>query len=526
MTLLRNKSNELTAEIAKFKKQIDDIHQDNTIYTNYERRFEALVKQLRSLEGDLADYNLALDKRRCDTRPEEVVQLYRILKAQNEHQRTQLDGIFLERKQQEEEINKIENEIEQIRKNNEEKLNLLLPEQREEYQKLQKQEISYEEQLQLVKNELLEVTPLINEAQHTLNNDHNKIKLQEIKEAIDMLESKKIELEKAASQRQLSIPEQRVLLMEQVKGDNVGISNMTKEIDDIKIQNEKLQRYIAEVQGDIDDTAGESKLQKYQTLFSKDEEMSVFIQNFPEESKKETDSLAEKEKNIISLLENISKLVKREQTLPTYDKVTDMKSELDFKQQQLDNSKFTHAGLKTDMEKRQMELRRVGDIEIKLEEEVQALTKQNNNLMDELQNKYNVECISNLYEWSLRERGELEQRNETLNNRIDLLKQHYYYVKLYCDTKWQQVQDNDTHVSLESIETKLRQSQQNVYHLEVYVEGKKRETSSEALRFNILNLTQKLNSMLIKSLQGSMSSFVPGHTHTHTHTSSCNISNC
>ena len=39
------------------------------------------------MEGDLADYNLALDKQRTDTRPEEVQHMYFLLKGQNDQQR-------------------------------------------------------------------------------------------------------------------------------------------------------------------------------------------------------------------------------------------------------------------------------------------------------------------------------------------------------------------------------------------------------------------------------------------------------
>ncbi len=42
------------------------------MFSSLEKRYDQLIKQVRNLEGDLADYNLALDKQRTDTRPEEV----------------------------------------------------------------------------------------------------------------------------------------------------------------------------------------------------------------------------------------------------------------------------------------------------------------------------------------------------------------------------------------------------------------------------------------------------------------------
>ena len=56
-------------------KKVCDYHYFNPsqqTFTTLEKRYDQLIKHVRSLEGDLADYNLALDKERTDTRPEEV----------------------------------------------------------------------------------------------------------------------------------------------------------------------------------------------------------------------------------------------------------------------------------------------------------------------------------------------------------------------------------------------------------------------------------------------------------------------
>ena len=44
--------------------EIDRIGKDSSLMTQLERKYEGLIKEVRSLEGDLADYNLAMDKAR------------------------------------------------------------------------------------------------------------------------------------------------------------------------------------------------------------------------------------------------------------------------------------------------------------------------------------------------------------------------------------------------------------------------------------------------------------------------------
>jgi hypothetical protein len=44
-------------------------------------RYEELSKEVRNLEGTLADYNLAFDKQRTNTRPEDIRNMYEYIKV-------------------------------------------------------------------------------------------------------------------------------------------------------------------------------------------------------------------------------------------------------------------------------------------------------------------------------------------------------------------------------------------------------------------------------------------------------------
>ena len=135
-TLMRNKNNEIATEINKMKQEVEDINKDNATYLNLERKYEALIKDVRKFEGDLADYNLALDKHRSDTKPEDIEALFLHIKNQNDKQRTHLDTLFSEKRDMENELNSYEQQINDINFANEARLNDLDPEQRNEYERL------------------------------------------------------------------------------------------------------------------------------------------------------------------------------------------------------------------------------------------------------------------------------------------------------------------------------------------------------------------------------------------------------
>lgn len=57
----------MSAEIDRLKQKIGQTHKDTSTYAQLERKYETLIKEVRNLEGNLADYNLAMDKSRTGT---------------------------------------------------------------------------------------------------------------------------------------------------------------------------------------------------------------------------------------------------------------------------------------------------------------------------------------------------------------------------------------------------------------------------------------------------------------------------
>ena len=62
--ILRQKINEISSEITRMRGEVEKGTKDAAVMSQYERKYDTLIKEVRSLEGDLADYNLAMDKSR------------------------------------------------------------------------------------------------------------------------------------------------------------------------------------------------------------------------------------------------------------------------------------------------------------------------------------------------------------------------------------------------------------------------------------------------------------------------------
>ena len=73
------------------KGKAGQITKEQQVYNKLETRLEDLNGEVRQLEGQLADYNLAMDKLRTNTRPEDVKNTYQHVKNNNEKLKNELD---------------------------------------------------------------------------------------------------------------------------------------------------------------------------------------------------------------------------------------------------------------------------------------------------------------------------------------------------------------------------------------------------------------------------------------------------
>ena len=87
--------NELIAETATIETEIGRIQADNAAFTSYQTRYESVMNEVRSLEGQLADLNLALDKSRTQTNVEDVKAQTNRLKQTNAIEQSRVDALFV-----------------------------------------------------------------------------------------------------------------------------------------------------------------------------------------------------------------------------------------------------------------------------------------------------------------------------------------------------------------------------------------------------------------------------------------------
>ena len=178
------------------RNEIDAINQDFTAFNNMNKTYEVLSKEVQNLEGELADYNLAGDKYRSMMRAEDIEAVYNHIKLNNKKKRDDSDFLYLEKAKREEELQKVEYEINRIMQAVEQKLMELDPEQKIEYEQLREENNQLMMKIQEQREELNRLNMEIMEGENLLKNNPNKREAHKTRDLINQLLRKKEELQK------------------------------------------------------------------------------------------------------------------------------------------------------------------------------------------------------------------------------------------------------------------------------------------------------------------------------------------
>eukprot|EP00403_Amphidinium_massartii_P023609 CAMPEP_0178390208 /NCGR_PEP_ID=MMETSP0689_2-20121128/10525_1 /TAXON_ID=160604 /ORGANISM="Amphidinium massartii, Strain CS-259" /LENGTH=616 /DNA_ID=CAMNT_0020010705 /DNA_START=1 /DNA_END=1851 /DNA_ORIENTATION=+ len=495
MVELRKRCQDLQDELIKLNTEVGDIQQDNKTYATLEKRYDSLVKTVRSLEGDLADHNLATDKQRTDTHPEEVQHLYMIMRTQNEQQRNDIDQIFLEKRSHEEEIQRMNEEIASIARSAEDRLNELHPDQRQEYEDLREENNRLSTALPEVRDELDQVNARLNAAEGRLRSDLIRTRYQQLmavrKELTERLEG----LEKEMRQCSMSVPEQRELLLNKVKTDNAEIVAAEKRNSEMKFEIEKLRAQIREVTADAQEKKDEgSDQQKYEILFTKDQEMTSFIESFDESKAEEERKLKEKQDSIQRLLESISQSLGLPTDVTPEAYLRDKEDELEFKNRQMQMAESTQHRLEAELAKREGELDKIESLDVKISLELQQVEAKMNQYEEDIRRKYDL--VDDMKRQGQDQLASLEVRKTVMESRSGALKQQVSFLKLRHDAKRRQLEEDKVATNLEAQESKIRQFGQTLYTLRSHISKMRGEADYDLEKTACIDMSTAINNLL------------------------------
>nr|XP_046226601.1 intraflagellar transport protein 74 homolog [Scatophagus argus]XP_046226602.1 intraflagellar transport protein 74 homolog [Scatophagus argus] len=500
--LLRSKINELTTETSKLHKEIDNYNQENSVYLSYEKRAEGLAVEIKELQGQLADYNMLVDKLNTNTEMEDMINDYNIVKAQNNSEAESIDSIFTERREREEAIRAIEEEIRKERRVADEVVQAMPAAKQEKYFTMTTANEELLQELAVLQEDLDILITRKEDYETELAHSYVKQEVVRLHETLSALEAKRDTME--AEHKSLGSPqEEREKLFKQVKEDNQEIASMERQLTEIRDRTGHITEEIRQLEQDSEEAQGECQ-QKYKELRKKEEEIDRYMESFDEFRAQEEDKMTQSQENIISLLEHCSRNMLRLRLVDTVtaSELRNMQEVLVSKETEVVQSESTARGLTTESQRLQQDLEKVQQLEGKITGELNSLKERISTMESELHTYRDLDTLRHTAEEKKKrlqeERVSLTQRRDSFKQLLEDMNQKYEALK----TK---LQENETHAQLANLERKWQHLEQNNFVMKEFIASKSQESDYESVAKNVYQQVAEYNKSLIDSLQNNRS---------------------
>uniref|UniRef100_A0A8C3AA65 Intraflagellar transport 74 n=1 Tax=Cyclopterus lumpus TaxID=8103 RepID=A0A8C3AA65_CYCLU len=456
--LLRSKINELTTETSKLHKEIDNYKQENSVYLSYEKRAEGVATETKDLLGQLADYNMLVDKLNTNTEMEEMINDYNIVSTPC---------------QREEAIRAIEEEIRRERHVAEEVVQAMPAAKQEKYFTMT---TANEELLQVLMcmNYLLTSLPPPSSVQE-LAHSHIKQEVVRLHETLSVLEAKRDAME--AEHKSLGSPqEEREQLFRQV--------SVNEQLTEIRDRMGQITEEVRQLEQDSEEAQGNTG----------------YLESFEESRAQEQDKMTLSQENIVSLLEHCSRNMLRLHQVDTVtaSELRNMQEVLVSKETEVVQSESTARGLTTESQRLQQDLEKVQQLEGKITGELSTLQERVSTMESELVTYRDLDALRHTAEEKKKrlqeDRVSLTQRRDSFRQLLEEMNQKYEALKTT-------LQENETHAQLANLERKWQHLEQNNFVMKEFIASKSQESDYASVATNVSQQVAEYNKTLIDFLQ-------------------------
>ncbi|XP_043371045.1 intraflagellar transport protein 74 homolog isoform X13 [Dermochelys coriacea] len=478
--LLRSKISELTTEINKLQKEIEMYNQENSVYLSYEKRAETLAGEIKEFQGQLADYNMLVDKLNTNTDMEEVMSDYNMIKTQNDREAQSIDIIFTERQAKEKLIQAVEEDIEREKQVADDIIKNMSQENQAKYMEMKATNEKLLQELDAQQQEL----DGLNIKEDALGSEiaHSQVKQEAVQlyEKLHGLEEHRDQM--IAEDKSMGSPqEERERLLKQVKEDNQEIASMERQLTEIKEKINHFNDVIRRLEMDL-------------------EEHQDFLETFEEMKTQELERKAQIEANIVALLEHSSRNVNRMKQISsvTNQELKIMQEDLTFKSNEMQKSQSTAKNLSTDSQRLRMDLQKMELLEGKMVDEQASLKEKIEQMTKDLEMYDNLPALKASGE---EKKKKLHEEKERLVKRRDAFKKIMEQLNAEYETLKTQLEANETHSQLTNLERKWQHHEQNNFVMKEFIATKSQESDYQPVMKNVSKQIAEYNKTLIEALQ-------------------------
>lgn len=485
--LIRKKITDVNGETLRLKTELDQYNKDRSQLSQLERKHEGLVKNKETLEGQLADYNLALDKVRTSTDPDDVQESAQRLREKNRQTGIELDRILAARKQREEEVGKIEAQIEAYYRSVQARINELEPGKLRAYNDLLARQREMQERASASERKLNEINSRIR--QYEADDKSNSIRKQ-----YSVLEKtyQSLKRDLAAVQEELAIAnldpkEAHTKFVARVNDFKLATKEMEGKVGLLKSEIDSAKKLLEDLNNNVDEDSGE--VAKFELLQKRDQDMTAFMEKFEGTKEGILEETETAKETVVALLEHIS------QGIEDKDGPGEGGDRKSLMEKNMKTVERTMESLQIEKVKREKDLDALLQSEPRLKAELAGLKSEMRRMIEEIELFKDINGMRREFENT---QQFLSEQRKSYGKRRDAMKVQIQALSVEHEGAKKALSAHDTARELDDTEKRLKHYERAIFEIKEFVESKTRETDYELIKSDCLKKLDSLNGIIIR----------------------------
>ncbi|XP_015520554.1 intraflagellar transport protein 74 homolog isoform X1 [Neodiprion pinetum] len=497
--LLQLKIRELTQEIAVITRQVDSQSRERATFLHYDKRAKELAAELTELQGQLADYNIVVDKMTLDPDKNSLEMEAKSLAVKNDQTMAEIENLFAHRQQKEQELRAIEREVELEKKNAERIVEGMTIEQRAKYDDLTKQKIELQSSIDVMQTELDRLSNEKSTMEEQIALSQAKQEAVKLLVKISEVEGKRDKLREEEKNR-LSPEEERIQLLAKVKQDNADVAAAERQTAELKRRIAEAEHELEQLETDLEECQSARHV-KYKEMRKREEAMEQFMATFDRSKHEELERLDKLETTIVEHLTQISNCVSSDTHLTPGDElaILNIQHAISEDPDVPINVDQTIEGLSSEHTRLQQNLIKMQSLEKRLKVELTELKEKIGKKQSELLVLEDLDGLKARFEQKreemIAERAKLREREPSIKQELASVRGEYEEIKSQLDK-------NETYVQISSLEDKLEKLKQNNETLQKFIREERERVDYNAIKSRALELVDRYNVKLRESVKG------------------------
>ncbi len=415
-----------------------------------------------------------------------------------------LDRIFMQRKQRETDTLQVEEQIENIHRNIQKRLNELEPGKLRGYNDLMFKQKELQDRLHYSENRLNEINHNIRAYESDEKNNSLRKEYLLLEKQYQSLKKDSESLQEELDIASLSDPkESHNKFVSRVNYYKQSTSNLDDKLKQLKDEFQSSKNTLEELNHSTSNSflssndADQDDIAKYELLVKRDQDMSNFIDSFDDNRNNILQEQRQIQYMIVALLEHIGKGLEDTNNIPSIDVMNEMENAKQFKEKNLITAQKTMESLMSEKKKREKELDMLKSSEPKLLNELNNLRENIIKMKNEIDELSDLDRLRKDFNDIKLHLSELKT---SYIKRRDTMRQQIQSITVEHESLKKQLNSNDIIKELDETEKRLKHAERNIFDLKEFVDVKSRETDYEHIKVICLKLSNTLNDLNIKSI--------------------------